>query len=63
MTQAAIAAAIAHKVYEAEQINAAMLGHDRVDRALLSYGAWTETFARAFEADRPAVWPRGCEPQ
>lgn len=55
MTQSSIAATIAHKVYEAERINAAALGHDRIDIAVLSYGAWTETFCRAFEADRPAV--------
>lgn len=55
MTRTSTAAAIAQKVYEAEQINAAMLGYDRIDCAVLSYAAWTETFCRAFEADRPAV--------
>lgn len=55
MTLTSTAATIAQKVYEAEQANAAALGHDRIDIAVLSYSAWTETFCRAFETDRPAV--------
>lgn len=55
MTRTSTAAAIAQMVYEAERINAAALGHDSIDIAVLSYGAWTETFCRAFETDRPAV--------
>lgn len=58
MSRASVAAAIAHKVCDAEKINAAMLGHDLLDIVWMSYEAWTETFNRAFETERPYVWQR-----
>lgn len=58
MSRASIAAAVANKVCAAEKLNLAALGHDYLDQVWLSYMAWTETFNRAFETERPYVWPR-----
>lgn len=58
MTRSSVEMAICDKVYQAEKRNAAMVGYDKVDVAMMAFGAFCETWSRTFEPDRPAVWPR-----
>jgi hypothetical protein len=63
MSRESIEMAIADKVYQGEKLNAAMLGHDRLELAMLSFGAFCGVYSLIIEPERPAVWPRGSEPR
>ncbi len=58
MSRAQIEMLIADRAYEAEKVHAAMLGHDRLDIALLSFGAFCGVLLIAGEAQRSAVLTR-----
>ena len=55
-TQVAIRAA--ELAYEAEKRNAKALGHDRLDVAVLSFGAFCDTLLLAYSDDRTAILTR-----
>lgn len=63
MSRAFIELAIADRVYDAEKRACAALGHDAIDRATYSLGAFCGVLQIALAPDRPAVWPRGGEPR
>ena len=52
-TQVAIRAA--EIAYEAEKRNAKALGHDGLDVAVLSFGAFCDVLVLAYSEDRPAI--------
>lgn len=58
MSRSSVEMAIADKTYEAEKRNAAMVGHDRLETAMLSFGAFCGVYSLASEPEREAVWPR-----
>lgn len=53
-----VAIRVAELAYEAEKRNAKVLGHDGLDVAMLSFGAFCDTLLLAYSSDRPAVEPR-----
>ncbi len=55
MSESSIHITIADKVFEAEKRDAAALGHDRMDVALLAFGAFCEVWSLSIAEDRPAV--------
>jgi hypothetical protein len=58
MSQSSIAIRAAELAYEAEKRNAKALGHDRLDSAVLSFGAFCDVLTLAYSDDRPIVRPR-----
>lgn len=58
MSDLGIHMVIAEKVYEAEKLNAKMLGLDRLEVAMLSFAAFCGVYVLALEAERPAVLTR-----
>lgn len=55
MSRFSIEMLIANKTYETEKRNSDMLAHDRLDQAVLSFGAFCGVLSLANETDRPAV--------
>jgi hypothetical protein len=53
-----VAIRVAELAYEAEKRNAKVLGHDGLDVAMLSFGAFCDTLLLAYSNDRPVVEPR-----
>ena len=58
MSESSIHMAIAEKVYMVEKLNAAMLGHDGMDMAMLAFGAFCGVLSLAHDPERPAVLTR-----
>jgi hypothetical protein len=60
--KAIIALNVAKRVYEAELRHSRMVGADALEAFCSASRALDETYFRAFETERPAVWPRGAGP-
>lgn len=56
MSRSSIEMAIIDRVYEAEKINAAMVGYDRMDVAMMAFGAFCGAWCIANEPERAYVW-------
>lgn len=58
MSRERIEMLILDRVYEAEKVHAAMVGHDRLEVAVLSFGAFCGVYSLIVEPERPYVWQR-----
>jgi hypothetical protein len=58
MSKSSVHMAIAEKTYEAEKVNAKMLGFDGLDMAMLAFGAFCGVLSLAHDPERPAVLTR-----
>lgn len=58
MSRERIEMLIADRVYEAEKVRAAMAGHDRLEVAVLSFGAFCGVYGMICEPERSHVLPR-----
>lgn len=63
MSRSTVVNRIAEAVCKAERESSRALGCDVIDAMLSSWRAFDETFSRAYEPAKPAVWPKGSEPR